>query len=493
MNDIVYIFHFHLLVIFHNSILIYYLLYFIHKMEDTQYTDDDLFYASDFEDDLNDLVEVENFLRSVDENKDEFRETVGFQEAYFKSNWELDDDEEEDDETNAKHELPTVMGDELDDITSPNLTYESSSLFENISIQTFPKYVHFTINSLQLMINCLQNGGSPTYNQIHEADFSFVPLPTIYGRSTKSKEEYHTIERWKALQKKLKVVEGIEGFGLSPLNDSKGRKIPPKELWRTIVLNGHIDNNRKHLSQTLTLYAIRDQWSTDIYVGGIPAVYIRDCISSCEGCKKHNIWDETHNVSLEFLDESLDSLCKEHRVLRRRYKRRMYKNHIVTLYRCHRSGNKERAHRKTTDITTIKEKDGRRERTSRLCNCEFQLKVVEPKLVGSTTEADKVKLQATIYIHTKHSRHNPGSDQDSFFLPVHPFVVSWAIENLKYMHSARAVATASERAQTLFMESVGELERVTYRFHIIQKEVQALAYSMRVNGTYNYISINMDV
>ena len=61
------------------------------------------------------------------------------------------------------------------------------------------------------------------------------------------------------------------------------------------------------------------------------------------------------------------------------------------------------------------------------------------------------------------------------------------------MHSARAVATASERAQKLFMESVGELERVTYRFHIIQKEVQALAYSMRVNGTYNYIKINMDV
>jgi hypothetical protein len=61
------------------------------------------------------------------------------------------------------------------------------------------------------------------------------------------------------------------------------------------------------------------------------------------------------------------------------------------------------------------------------------------------------------------------------------------------MHSARAVVTASEHAQNLFMESVGELERVTYRFHIIQKEVQALAYSMRVNDIYNYIRINMDV
>ena len=76
---------------------------------------------------------------------------------------------------------------------------------------------------------------------------------------------------------------------------------------------------------------------------------------------------------------------------------------------------------------------------------------------------------------------------------MHPFVVSWAIKNLKYMHSARTVATASERAQKLFMESVGEFERVTSRFHIIKKKVQALAYSMRVNDMYNYIRINMDV
>jgi hypothetical protein len=111
----------------------------------------------------------------------------------------------------------------------------------------------------------------------------------------------------------LKVVEGVEGFGLSPLNDSKGRKIPPKELWWAIVLNNHIDNNGKYLSQTLTLNAIRDQWSTDIYVRGIPADYIRNCVNSCESCKKYSIWNKTYNVSLEFLNETLDSLCREHR------------------------------------------------------------------------------------------------------------------------------------------------------------------------------------
>ena len=75
-----------MLVIFSNSIFIYSLRYLTYKMEDTQFTDDELFYASDFEEDLNDLVEAEIFLRNVGENKDEFRESVGFQEAYFKSN-----------------------------------------------------------------------------------------------------------------------------------------------------------------------------------------------------------------------------------------------------------------------------------------------------------------------------------------------------------------------------------------------------------------------
>ena len=145
---------------------------------------------------------------------------------------------------------------------------------------------------------------------------------------------------------------------MSPLNDSKGRKIPLKELLRTIVLNGHIDNNDKHLSYILTSNAIRDQWSTDIYAGGIPAAYIRTCVSSCEGCKNHSIWDETHTISLELLDETLDSLCRKHRVLRRRSKRCLHKNNIVTLYHCHRSGNKIRAHRKMTDIKALKEKDG---------------------------------------------------------------------------------------------------------------------------------------
>ena len=49
-----------------------------------------------------------------------------------------------------KPDLPTVMGDEHIDIASLNFTYELSSLFENNS--TFPKFIHFTMNFLHLMI-----------------------------------------------------------------------------------------------------------------------------------------------------------------------------------------------------------------------------------------------------------------------------------------------------------------------------------------------------
>lgn len=111
----------------------------------------------------------------------------------------------------------------------------------------------------------------------------------------------------------------------------------------------------------MTLNAIRGQWSTGIYVGGIPTTYIRNCVNSCDGCKNYSIWNETHNVLLEHLKETFDSLCRKHHVLRRRYKRRLYKNNIVTLYCCHRSGSKTQAHRKTTYVKAFKDKYGKRE------------------------------------------------------------------------------------------------------------------------------------
>lgn len=56
-----------------------------------------------------------------------------------------------------------------------------------------------------------------------------------------------------------------------------------------------------------------------------------------------------------------------------------------------------------------------------------------------------------------------------FFLPVHPYVIAWIMENLKYMHSPRIVESASEKAQDLFSERVTDLDRAIYRLFIIKK------------------------
>ena len=52
----------------------------------------------------------------------------------------------------------------------------SSFFWEYISIDIFPKYVHFTCRTMKLMIDCLQTQSTPTFEQIRQSDVSFRPL-----------------------------------------------------------------------------------------------------------------------------------------------------------------------------------------------------------------------------------------------------------------------------------------------------------------------------
>jgi hypothetical protein len=113
----------------------------------------------------------------------------------------------------------------MDDIQEPSLPQ-----FEHVLINTFPKYVHFTHSSIKLMVECLQGSFFPTYSQIHEADAEFIPLLTDHGRPTTTKIQFHTIDWWKELQGKLKVVQSCDGMAISPVNDAQNRVIPPLEL-----------------------------------------------------------------------------------------------------------------------------------------------------------------------------------------------------------------------------------------------------------------------
>jgi len=67
--------------------------------------------------------------------------------------------------------------------------------FEDIPIETFPKYVHFTFQSIILMIDCIRGEYFPSYHQIYETNPLFSPLSNLHKRSTIKNIETHTIER----------------------------------------------------------------------------------------------------------------------------------------------------------------------------------------------------------------------------------------------------------------------------------------------------------
>ena len=58
---------------------------------------------------------------------------------------------------------------------------------------------------------------------------------------------------------------------------------------------------------------------------------------------------------------------------------------------------------KKSDVKSIDRRESIRDRTFGLCDCEFQIKVVKPKISRYSNNL----LHATIYIHSKHSGHNP--------------------------------------------------------------------------------------
>ena len=293
--------------------------------DDRDHMKHDNFYPSDFDDELNDLVGVEEFLQGVHEKSNTNIGSSTFQETYFlSSNGESDMDEEEDlEEILEPWEDLSVEDIEHMNIGTPTPHEFTSSSFEDISIETFLKYVHFTLQSEALMIDCIRGGYFPSFHQIHEANPSFCPLSNLHGRSTNNNMEIHTIERWKKIQGKLKVIQVFCNFVLYHLRYTKNRQIPPIEYWRSIVHNGHVDKNGKHLSISSTTNGIRTQWSTDINVGGMNSLFIQDCVNSCEVCQEKEIWDKVVTVPLEDLNASLDALCTKHIVLRKRYKCRV--------------------------------------------------------------------------------------------------------------------------------------------------------------------------
>ena len=128
-----------------------------------------------------------------------------------------------------------VEGIEHMNIGAPTPHEFTSSIFEDILIETFPKNVHYTLQSEALMINCIREGCFLSFHQIQEANPYFCPFSNLHGCSTINNMKTHTIERWKKIQGKLKDVQVFGVFTLCPLRDTKYRQIPQIGYWRPIV------------------------------------------------------------------------------------------------------------------------------------------------------------------------------------------------------------------------------------------------------------------
>ncbi|XP_024400655.1 uncharacterized protein [Physcomitrium patens] len=406
--------------------------------EEDDIRDDDYIYPSDFEEEFEYVVGVEEILQNHQDD--------GSLGTHFTlSDWETNMEGTED------YDEPYGCDGDSINFSSANIpisTDESSSLsFDHVSIETFPKNVHFTFASMILMIQCLQNQVYPSFEKIRESDSTFCPLSKSHGHRIDVDDVVHNIERWKKLQDNVQLILVEDGVALAPIKqDSNGKQIPPIELWSSIVENAHVDVTGKHLPLTPTLNAIHAKWSTDIRVGGIHASYVRNCLHTCCTCEDSTFWNENLVVSLDAFGATLDEICINHKVLRRLRNTKRTKSHIVKYYRCHRGGNKTRPHRKGSFIRVMENKNSQQDRKSRLCNCSSQLKTMEPIFYDNGGGSSNEK-NISISIHSRHTEHVPGSDSDLLFLPVHPVVLGMAEENLKRVISTSTVALASKTNQ----------------------------------------------
>lgn len=164
--------------------------------EDCQYVDDDFFYPSDFEEDLKNVVGIIDILGGT-HTINKVVCPITFGETYFDF---LDDESQLEDDEDFEG-LGEVEGDGHRHLSNDNIPsfIDESSLpsFEHISIDSFPKYVHFTLAIAKLMLDCLQSGFNPPFNQICKVDANFRPLLQFYGCPFDANDVFYTIEHWK--------------------------------------------------------------------------------------------------------------------------------------------------------------------------------------------------------------------------------------------------------------------------------------------------------
>jgi len=112
------------------------------------------------------------------------------------------------------------------------------------------------------------------------------------------------------------------------------------------------------------------------------------------------------------------------------------------------------------------------------------MKVTIPLGKEKCAKESNMSIEAIIFVYTRHSGHRSGTKVDKMFLPVHPLVIFFAVENLKHMISTSFVALSSVQEETKIQAMVEDLEWTIYRFFLIPNKVEQISYFLKLNDNY---------
>jgi len=151
--------------------------------EDNEFSEDEHFYASDFEDNLEYVLGVEDILRGACTNHGttSLSSTI-FQDTYFHMS-DFESNSGCDEDMAKMFEGDGGLVSNFTTIDFPYFVDESlKPSFHDVLLEPSPKFVQFTLASTNLMVDSLRREKYPTFHEIREADKKICPLFTSHGR-----------------------------------------------------------------------------------------------------------------------------------------------------------------------------------------------------------------------------------------------------------------------------------------------------------------------
>ncbi|XP_024531422.1 uncharacterized protein LOC112346522 isoform X1 [Selaginella moellendorffii] len=402
----------------------------------------------------------------------------------------------------------------------------------------------FNAAAYDLTIKCLDSGSKPSEGQIKKADPSF-PEKRRNNRAVADALLSRWKSLSSALVVMDVESDGIKRRRLSSKWDKFRRIIAYREEWPFVVDKFHVEAgsgsclNLRDTVKNLGLFYV-----TGNKKHGIPEDFIKARIGECPKCDdqlhespaskrlRKNLperWPEVHTVPWQHLDDFIEGLCIRHRVSLRKESTYMIASpepSIVTTWVCARGFRKQEgadSSSKNVGAThqglpcTFRVRTLIPVRISQLpeLNPEFPEPVnlpertasVDPSedLLGSKSSSqlpdfqdghgsyfeqmqanshflDSSNILVTVLLNRAHRGHNPNDKEDYVNFPVHSSAKEAALYEFDLSWDVISVARASLRMDMLLKSRATDLDKATFRFRLIPKEVAQLTMELNSQG-----------